>query len=58
MRSLSHFVHFLQLCMELANTAPDIVKPFVDILWFSTQAIQLIGWRNTGLLYTYMVCKG
>lgn len=32
-----------------------MVKPIIDIFWFSTQAIRLIGLRNTALLYMYMV---
>lgn len=24
----------VQLCLELSNTFPDIVKPIADILWF------------------------
>jgi hypothetical protein len=44
-----------QLCLELANTFPDVVKPIIDIMWFSSQAIRLVGLRNTLLLYTYMV---
>lgn len=43
------------LCNELANTFPDVIKPIADISWFSFQTVVMLGWRNTGLLYLYMV---
>jgi hypothetical protein len=43
-----------QLTAEVSNIVPDIIKPFVDLVWFTQQAWLLIGWRNTALLYTYL----
>lgn len=44
-----------RMTSEISNTAPDIIKPFIDLLWFTHQAWRLIGWRSTALLYTYVV---
>ncbi|EGD77957.1 ATP-binding cassette [Salpingoeca rosetta] len=44
-----------KLCLELANTFPDIVKPVADLVWFSLQSWRLIGARRTAMLYTYVV---
>ena len=43
-----------QLTSEISNIVPDIIKPCVDLLWFTQQAWVLIGWRNTALLYLYL----
>ncbi len=34
---------------------PAQVKPVVDLAWFTFVCKQLLGWRNTSLLYVYMV---
>ena len=43
-----------QMTSEISNTVPDIIKPFVDLLWFTYQAWALIGWRSTAMLYSYL----
>lgn len=45
----------LQLTSEISNIVPDIIKPFVDLVWFTHQAWLLAGWRNTAMLYSYLV---
>lgn len=44
-----------QLCADMANVFPDVIKPIFDITWFSYQSVQLLGARNTAFLYVYMV---
>ena len=44
-----------QLCNELANIFPDVIKPIVDVTWFTYQTYSLLGARNTAYLYTYMI---
>ena len=41
--------------MELANTFPDVIKPVIDVAWFTYQTYILLGARNTAYLYLYMV---
>lgn len=43
-----------RLTSEISNIVPDIIKPFVDLVWFTHQTWLLIGWRNTAALYTYL----
>ncbi len=43
------------LCNNLADTFPDIIKPIADLSWFSYQTVRMLGFRNTALLYAYMV---
>eukprot|EP00051_Salpingoeca_urceolata_P007072 m.93906 g.93906 ORF g.93906 m.93906 type:complete len:1288 (+) comp15107_c1_seq1:555-4418(+) len=43
-----------KVATELANTFPEVLKPIVDLGWFSMQAVGLLGVRNTAALYLYM----
>ena len=42
-----------RLCADLAALVPTMVKPVVDILWFSSQLWALTGRRGTAILYIY-----
>ena len=42
-----------KLSTELANVFPDIVKPLVDISFFTYQAWRILGFKSTALLYCY-----
>ncbi|KAK9820297.1 hypothetical protein WJX72_008694 [[Myrmecia] bisecta] len=42
-----------RLCDDLAALIPTMVKPVVDILWFSLQLGQLTGRRGMAILYLY-----
>jgi hypothetical protein len=44
----------MQLTSEISNIVPDIIKPFVDLVWFTHQTWILIGTRNTSMLYVYL----
>jgi hypothetical protein len=39
----------------MSNIFPEVVKPIVDVLWFTYQTYVLLGGRNTLYLYAYMV---
>ena len=43
----------VRLCDDLAALIPNLVKPIVDLLWFSAQLWQLTGRRGLGILYLY-----
>lgn len=43
-----------RMASEIANTVPDIIKPFIDLVWFTQQAYSLIGLRSTAMLYGYL----
>ncbi|KAK9864122.1 hypothetical protein WJX84_012088 [Apatococcus fuscideae] len=43
----------VRLCDDLAALIPNLVKPVVDLLWFSAQLWQLTGRRGLGILYLY-----
>jgi len=43
-----------RLSKELADLVPNMVKPLVDILWFSSRAYLLTGSRGLAILYVYM----
>ena len=43
-----------QMTSDISNIVPDIIKPFVDLVWFTHSSQLLIGWRNTGMLYIYL----
>lgn len=42
-----------RLCDDLAALIPSMVKPVVDIAWFSVQLYQLTGRRGMSILYLY-----
>ena len=42
-----------RLCDDLAALIPSMVKPVVDIAWFSVQLWQLTGRRGMAILYLY-----
>ena len=42
-----------RLCDDLAALIPSMVKPVVDIAWFSVQLYQLTGRRGMAILYLY-----
>ncbi|KAK9846568.1 hypothetical protein WJX81_006713 [Elliptochloris bilobata] len=42
-----------RLCNDLSALIPSMVKPVVDILWFSAQLYQLTGRRGMFILYAY-----
>jgi hypothetical protein len=44
----------MQMTSEISNIVPDIIKPFVDLVWFTQQVWMLIGLRNTAMLYAYL----
>ena len=44
-----------RLCTDLTALVPSMVKPVVDLLWFSAQLWRLLGARGTGVLYLYAV---
>lgn len=46
-----------RLCDDLAALIPNLVKPVVDIVWFSWQLGRLTGRRGIGILYLYS-CLG
>ncbi len=45
----------VRLCDDLAALIPNLVKPIVDLLWFSAQLSQLTGRRGLAILYLYAV---
>ena len=42
-----------RLCDDLAALIPSMVKPVVDLAWFSVQLYQLTGRRGMAILYLY-----
>ena len=42
-----------RLCDDLSALIPSLVKPVVDIAWFSVQLYQLTGRRGMAILYLY-----
>ena len=42
-----------RLCTDLAELIPTMVKPVVDITWFSWQLWRLTGRRGMSFLYLY-----
>ena len=44
-----------RLCADLAALIPTLVKPVVDVAWFSWQLGRLTGRRGIGVLYVYML---
>lgn len=44
-----------RLCSDLSALIPTMVKPVVDILWFSAQLWRLTGRRGMTILYVYML---
>lgn len=42
-----------RLCDDLSALIPSMVKPVVDIAWFSLQLYQLTGRRGMAILYMY-----
>lgn len=42
-----------RLCDDLAALIPTLVKPVVDISWFSWQLWRLTGQRGMAILYLY-----
>lgn len=44
-----------KLCTELANIFPDVVKPLLDVGFFTYQTQLLLGPKNTAYLYMYIV---
>lgn len=42
-----------RLCTDLAELIPSMVKPVVDITWFSWQLWRLTGRRGMAFLYLY-----
>ena len=42
-----------RLCSDLTALVPSMIKPVVDLAWFSAQLWRLLGARGTGLLYLY-----
>lgn len=42
-----------RLAADLAALVPSMVKPVVDILWFSSQLWALTGRRGSAVLYIY-----
>lgn len=44
-----------RLANDLASLIPTMVKPVVDVLWFSFQLYRLTGRRGMGILYIYML---
>ena len=38
-----------------ANTFPDVVRPAADIIWFTYQAMAILGFKSTAMLYSYML---
>lgn len=44
-----------RLCDDLAALIPTLVKPVVDIAWFSTQLYTLTGRRGIAIAYLYML---
>lgn len=42
-----------RLCDDLASLIPTLVKPLVDIGWFSWQLWRLTGRRGMAILYLY-----
>ncbi len=43
-----------KMTSEISNIVPDIIKPFVDLVWFTHQAYLLLGLTNTSLFYGYL----
>jgi ABC transporter transmembrane region 2 len=43
-----------RLCDDLAALIPTLVKPVVDVAWFSAQLWALTGARGVAILYLYM----
>ena len=44
-----------RLCSDLTALIPSMVKPVVDLAWFSAQLWRLLGAKGTGVLYLYAV---
>eukprot|EP01052_Picozoa_sp_SAG31_P018552 SAG31_NODE_1318_length_8823_cov_3.108780_8_plen_92_part_00 len=44
-----------KLCTTLAALFPGLIKPLVDISWYSVRMWQLTGRRGLAVLYGYMV---
>eukprot|EP00897_Mesotaenium_endlicherianum_P010717 jgi/Mesen1/9674/ME000674S09277 len=44
-----------KLCRDLSGLITNMVKPLVDILWFTWRMQGLTGRRGVGILYTYML---
>jgi ABC-type uncharacterized transport system fused permease/ATPase subunit len=42
-----------RLCDDLSALIPSLVKPVVDIAWFSVQLYKLTGRRGMAILYLY-----
>jgi ABC-type uncharacterized transport system fused permease/ATPase subunit len=39
----------------MSNFFPDVLKPSIDVVWFTYQTYVLLGARNTAYLYAYMI---
>eukprot|EP00049_Salpingoeca_infusionum_P008792 m.144576 g.144576 ORF g.144576 m.144576 type:complete len:1291 (-) comp14133_c0_seq3:1306-5178(-) len=44
-----------RFCLDLANLFPEMIKPIVDLIWFSARSGVLIGVKQTAMLYLYML---
>ena len=42
-----------RLCDDTAALVPSMVKPIVDVLWFSLRCYQLTGLKGTAVVYAY-----
>ncbi len=42
-----------RLAHDVAELVPTVVKPLIDLAWFSSQLWALTGWRGSASLYLY-----